>query len=129
VLGRDEPVRMYRKSTGRFEGRVHEKVAGGRRARLDAPLLHYSCRSYREWVQRHRTYTRMDARQRFAAGRRFSPARLLLAPWRVFLFRYIRLQGFRDGPTGAAMAGEMALSTVLFEMELYRLGKTEAAPA
>jgi hypothetical protein len=124
VLGRDEPVRLFMRSRARFEGTVHEKVMGrGVVGNLNSPLIHYSCDSYQEWVQKHRRYMRMDAQRQFRRGRQFSWSRFLLSPWRTFLYRFGALQGWKDGWAGFTIAFEMALSMGLFQVELRRLSR------
>ncbi|MBW1667538.1 MAG: glycosyltransferase family 2 protein [Deltaproteobacteria bacterium] len=128
VLGRDEPVRLFRRSIAHFEGPVHEKVVGGTVGRLSAPLLHYSCNSYREWVQKHRRYVRIDARRQFKQGRCFSWIRLCLSPWRTFFYRYALLEGWKDGWAGFTVALEMSFSMFLFQIELRRLARLTKVP-
>jgi glycosyltransferase involved in cell wall biosynthesis len=125
VMGRDEPVRLFRRKRGHFEGPVHEKVVGGSIGRLNSPLLHYSCDTYHEWVQKHRRYVRMDAERQFRQGRRFSWGRYLLSPWRTFLYRFGVLKGWKDGWAGLAIAFEMSLSMLLLQMELKYLAKKQ----
>ncbi len=129
VLGRDEPVRLFKKSVCRFEGLVHEKVVGGSLGQLKSPLLHHSCATYPEWVAKHRTYVRMEAQKRFAEGRRFSWAHCLLSPAKVFLFRFFGLQGWKDGLAGWRVALEMAGSTVRMEKELRRCARRAGGSA
>lgn len=128
VMGCDEPVRLFLKDGGRFEGSVHEKFACEHPGRLNAPLLHFSCADYPEWVRKYRHYVRLDAARQFATGRRFSWRRLLLAPPRVFWLRWIKLEGWKDGWAGFLVAVEMVLGTALLELHLRRLTR-EAPPA
>ena len=123
VMGQDAPIRLYRKSRCKFEGPVHEKVVGTNAGTLINKLRHYSCNTYREWQQKHRSYLRIDAKRRFSEGRRCSLAHMLLSPLRVFLLRYIMFQGFKDGKAGFLMAWEMAMTTARYEGYLIRLGK------
>ena len=121
VMGKDEPIRLFKKEIARFEGSVHEKITGRKTGRLKAPLMHFSCESRREWVEKHRRYVRMDAERQFEAGRRFSWSRFLFSPARVFALRYVGLQGWKDGGAGLAIAWEMAVSTARLELMLKGL--------
>ncbi|MFH0878590.1 MAG: glycosyltransferase family 2 protein [Lentisphaerota bacterium] len=125
VMGYDEPVRLFMREC-RFSGTVHEKIAGKHPGHLNAPLFHFSCETFGEWVEKHRAYTRMDAARHYRRGRRFQWRHMLLSPWRVLWLRLFRLQGWKDGWPGAAISIEMAKSTVLFEQELLRLTRTGA---
>ncbi|NCC52209.1 MAG: glycosyltransferase family 2 protein [Spartobacteria bacterium] len=123
VMGIDAPVRLYRKSVCQFDGPVHEKVVGAEAGRLENNLRHYSCETFDAWQTKHRTYLHMDAKQKYADGRRCSLANMVAAPAHVFLLRYLRLQGFRDGYAGFRVALEMALSAARYEIYLARLGR------
>jgi glycosyltransferase involved in cell wall biosynthesis len=125
VLGDDRPVRLFMRSKARFEGKVHEKVIGGFIGQMKSPLMHYSCDTYQEWVQKHRRYIVLDAKMQFASGRQFSWPRFVFSPCRTFLYRYGVLQGWRDGWAGFAIAFEMAFSMILFHLELRRLSKNK----
>lgn len=121
VMGKDEPVRLFKKEIAHFAGPVHEKISGRKTGRLNAPLMHFSCENRHEWVEKHRRYVRLDAGRQFEAGRRFSWSRFLFSPARVFAFRYFGLQGWKDGWAGLVIAWEMAASTARFEQMLKGL--------
>jgi glycosyltransferase involved in cell wall biosynthesis len=120
VLGIMKPVRLYRRSVCRYEGEVHEKIAGGRIRELTAPLRHESCATAMEWKRKHRRYVRMETDAARREGRRFSIKRMLLSPWRVFWLRFFRLKGWKDGRAGWIIAVEMALSTLRAELQLLK---------
>ena len=121
VMGKDEPVRLFKKEDAPFKGPVHEKINGLKTGRLNAPLMHFSCEHRQEWVEKHRRYVRLDAARQFDTGRRFSWGRFLFSPMRVFALRYFGLQGWKDGWAGLAIAWEMAGSTARLELMLREL--------
>jgi (heptosyl)LPS beta-1,4-glucosyltransferase len=124
VFGDDRPVRLYSRTTAHLEGAVHEKVVGGRVGNFRSALLHFGPQRYAQWVQKHRTYVRLEAAEHFRGGRRFSVWRTCLSPLRVFGLRYIRFGGWRDAAAGLVIASEMAFSTALYQLELLRLEKS-----
>jgi glycosyltransferase involved in cell wall biosynthesis len=121
VFGNDSPVRLYNRKKAYFVGAVHEKVSGGTPGKLISHLNHYGPGTYGEWARKHRHYTLLEARKQFRHGRRFSFWRTCLSPFRVFVFRYFILRGWRDGLAGLTVAVEMAFSTFLYHQEILRL--------
>ena len=121
VFGNDCPVRLYNRCRSEFKGSVHETVVGGKCGEINASIVHNSCQSRKEWVEKNRHYIRLDASRQFRKGRRFSIWHCLISPFRVLLFRAIRLQGWRDGFPGLLIAIELAYSTIIFQMELRKL--------
>lgn len=127
VFANDEPVRLFKRGKARFEGIVHEKLSGGSEGRLHSQLLHYSCETFSEWVGKHRKYVRLNMKKEYTAGKRFSLLRLLFGAFAVFSFRYIKLQGWKDGLSGFRVALEMAGSSIMGEWQLYRLAREPRA--
>jgi len=105
VLGKDEPVRLYKKDTAGYYGIVHEKVKGGPAGRLTSFLIHHSCDSYGDWLSKKSKYTKLDAIRQFKSGRRFRLSRFLCSP----------------GLAGLGIALGMAFYTFKLELELRRL--------
>ncbi len=125
--GRDALVRLVRRGRGRFHGAVHEKLeVDGRVGELKQPLLHFNSDSLQEYIAKNQAYIALEAQRRHQRGERFSIARALLSPLRVFLFRYVRLRGFRDGTMGFILCVLLAFFTFLIHARLWELKQSEA---
>ena len=125
--GRDALVRLVRKGGGRFDGAVHEKLqVDGPVGELRQPLLHFNSDSLQEYIAKNQAYIGLEAQRRYQRGERFSMARALLSPPRVFLFRYVRLRGFRDGTMGFILCVLLAFFTFLIHARLWELTQPEA---
>lgn len=127
VWGRDALVRLVRSGRGRFHGEVHEKLrVDGPVGELSQPLHHFNSDNLQEYIAKNRRYVALEAEGRYRRGERFNIARALLSPLRVFLFRYIRLRGFRDGPMGLVLCVLLAFFTFLIHARLWELTRAEA---
>lgn len=125
--GRDALVRLVRRGRGQFHGTVHEKLeVDGPVAALTQPLLHFNSDSLQEYIAKNQAYIALEAGRRHQRGERFSILRALLSPLRVFLFRYLRLRGFRDGTMGLILCVLLAFFTFLVHARLWELSRSEA---
>lgn len=103
----DYQTRLFLRDRGRYEVReVHAHVAlDGECGTLSEPFPHYPHRSLgnlrRVLLQR---YTTWEAMQRHSEGVRFHWHQLVVRPPAAFCYRYVMLQGFRDGWQGLLMA-------------------------
>jgi len=122
--GRDALVRLVRRGRGRFVGDVHAKlVVDGPVGEIMAPLFHFNSDSLDQFIAKNLLYTRLEAEARVARGERPSLARALLAPLRVFLFRYVRLRGYRDGWMGFVLCVLLAFFTFLLHARIRELSR------
>ncbi|MFH1084960.1 MAG: glycosyltransferase family 2 protein, partial [Chloroflexota bacterium] len=99
----DYQLRLLRRGQARYDltRQVHEVVIlDGVAGYLREPLIHHNYRMLAEFVAKQRPYAEYEARIRHAQGRHARPWTFLLQPLREFCHRYVRLQGFRDGPYG-----------------------------
>ncbi|MBI2217754.1 MAG: glycosyltransferase family 2 protein [Candidatus Rokubacteria bacterium] len=126
VWGRDALVRLVQNGRGRFANTVHEKLqVDGPVGDLREPLLHYNSDTLAEYLAKNHRYVDLEAAARHARGERFHPVRAVLAPLRVFLFRYVRLGGFRDGPIGLILAMLLGFFTFVMHVRLWELRQAE----
>lgn len=105
----DWVLRLAHRAHARFsDAVVHERMlVNGRTGRLHAPMDHVKYHSLTEHVQSMDHYTGLMARERYAAGRRFSMLHLLRIPAEIWS-RLILKGGILDGRIGvihAAMSG------------------------
>ena len=75
---------------------------------LDAPLVHYSYRTIREFRRRQRRYARMHANGLYAAGVRRRRTAVVAQPLRELRRRLVEHRGYRDGWVGLQLALLMA---------------------
>jgi glycosyltransferase involved in cell wall biosynthesis len=118
-------VRLYRREECRWDSRrVHEsvRVKSGETATLRGKILHFSCRSWSQWLAKLDRYTTLAAEEKYAAGCRAGFRDLLLRPPLQFLKSYVLRAGFLDGAAGLAVCGSTAFYTFMKYAKLWHLG-------
>jgi glycosyltransferase involved in cell wall biosynthesis len=97
----DRPMRLFRRSSGRWVGLVHETVElEGQSGLLVNPLLHRTIPTMRVFLEKINKYTTLEAAGLAGSGRSYRPSDLALVPAWTFLKLYVMKQGFRDGAAG-----------------------------
>jgi glycosyltransferase involved in cell wall biosynthesis len=120
----DHQLRLYRKSSGRWEGAyIHESVKMDQSARvriLPGDILHYSVRdaAHHQRMIGER-YAPLAARQMFEQGRRTSPLKIATAGPAAFLRSFLLKGGFRDGLAGYSIARFAAHHAFLKHLMLW----------
>jgi len=95
----DRPVRLLRRGSGRWVGRVHEVLrVGGRVGKLDGWLAHRTQDNLRVFLTKMHRYARLEAEARLAAGRLPNRRDAWLAPPREVFRRLVWKGGLFDGP-------------------------------
>jgi len=105
----DYKVRLFDRRKAQWEGKyVHESVAvNGRVATMPGEILHYTCDTLEEHLQRIELYTDLAAQEMRERGQRVNFLRRSFDPLWVFLHTYFLRLGVLDGHQGfliAAMA-------------------------
>ncbi len=114
----DHQLRLLRRARARYERPVHEIVVlEGEAGYLKAPLIHLNYAAVPEFIAKQRFYAAYDASRLASEGQRARPHNFILQPWRQFWWRFVALQGWRDGVHGLRLSLLMAG----FEFEKYRL--------
>ena len=91
------------------ERAVHEVPdVDGSIGEIEAPLLHHSYRTIREFRRRQRRYARMHARSLYQAGVRRRRTAVVAQPLRELRRRLVEYRGYRDGWVGVQLALLMA---------------------
>lgn len=101
------PLRLFRRDLGRFTDRpVHEKVVlrSGHVHRLRSALYHETYRDYAHAMEKFDQYAWLQARERFARGRRITMVGAALRAGFNFFRNYIIHFGFLDGGRGFVLA-------------------------
>lgn len=114
----DHQLRLIRRGRVRWERAVHEvAVVDGPAGYLKHPLIHYNYDDLADFVARQRKYAQMDAQILLAQGvrpRLYTPYSQAI---RHFWWRYVSLNGRRDGFHGLRLSLLMAY----YEGVKYRL--------
>ena len=97
----DWQLRLIKKSSGRFEGLVHERILfSGKAMRLKNPLLHYSTKSISSFMAKLNPYVNLEVKildeRQFVVGEKEMKRR----PFEVFCKHYFIKLGFLDGLEG-----------------------------
>jgi hypothetical protein len=98
-------LRLFRKARGRYDDAlVHESLKlTGMRGELAAPLLHYTYRTFDDYLAKLQDYTARGAADLRIRGRRTTLLTLLIRPPARFARMYILQRGFRDGVAGLVL--------------------------
>jgi glycosyltransferase involved in cell wall biosynthesis len=115
--------RLFRRDHGRWiEREVHAHVeVPGRLETLQGHILHQGMPHLTNQLRNLDRYTRYEADELKKQGRRFHPARLLLHPWLVFLYRYLWLQGWRDGWRGYLICAYLGVYSFFTYAKLWEM--------
>jgi len=124
-LGGERHLRLFRRNSGRFNGKVHEGIAvQGKIGRLRGTMLHVPYKSVNEYMEKMQTYTSMSARQKWERGERPSFFHRLLPAWELFTRLVLRL-GILDGKPGVAWAVFSSVHTRVKYAKLRELEKAK----
>jgi len=97
----DQPLRLFRRGSGRWAGLVHETVElRGRAGALENALGHHTLPDIRVFLNKLDQYTTLEAAGLAGSSRRFRTSDLTLRPLWTFFKLYVVKQGFRDGVEG-----------------------------
>lgn len=103
----DYQMRLLRHSGAHYDTsrKVHELVIlKGKAGYLHTPLTHYNYRDMRQFLEKQALYTDYAARDLFAQGIRARPQNFVLQPLRQFWWRFVTLEGYRDGLHGLRLS-------------------------
>jgi glycosyltransferase involved in cell wall biosynthesis len=119
----DYQTRLFRRDYGRWREReVHAHViVPGEVATLRQDLLHYGMPFLSNQLRNLDRYTRYEADELKKTGRKFRWHGLLLRPWKVFLHRYLGLQGYRDGWRGLIVCAYLGMYEFLSQAKLWEM--------
>lgn len=120
----DYQLRLLRRDKAWYdeEREVHELVnLDGEAGYLENLMIHYNYDTVRQFRARQQTYTDYEARMMFESGERARLRNFMLQPLRQFHWRYVTLQGYRDGWHGLLLSLLMAYYEVVRYRKLWRL--------
>jgi glycosyltransferase involved in cell wall biosynthesis len=126
--GRDRLVRLIKRGAARYpQRRVHADIeAGAEQAPLlSAPLVHFTVRSFDQYLEKVDRYARWGAEDLLREGRRSGVFQIAFRPvWR-FWRSWILEAGFRDGVRGLVICGLQAYGVFLKWARLWELGRSK----
>ncbi len=101
----DKVVRLVRQGTVRYPNRrVHADLGiEGMAPTLLTPMVHYTFRSFDQYMEKFHRYADWGAADLYREGRRAGPVELLLRPLWRFLRMYVVQAGFLDGRHGLVL--------------------------
>lgn len=115
-------LRMAKKDTGKWNGKVHEtwKVKGKTDV-LQNPLMHYPHQTIKEFLQEINYYSSLRAQELRKQKVAVSWVSILLYPKAKFVVNYFLKAGFLDGLPGLLFALMMSLHSFLVRGKLWQL--------
>jgi len=122
----DYQLRLLRREKARYDMTrdVHEVVILDRKAGyLEKPFIHYNYRDLAQFIEKQERYTDYAVRDLYRQGARVKPQNFVLQPFRQFIWRFVTLQGYRDGLHGLWLSLLMAWYEFQKYVRLRRLEK------
>jgi glycosyltransferase involved in cell wall biosynthesis len=118
----DYKVRLFDRRKAQWEGKyVHESVVvGGRVATMPGEILHYTCDTIEEHLQRIELYTDLAAQEMRERGDKVNVFRRSFDPLWVFLHTYFLRLGVLDGHQGFLIA---AMAARYVRRKYHKLGR------
>jgi len=122
----DYQLRLLKRDSARYDAErpVHELVnLEGEPGTMTVPFVHYNYRSVAQFRAKQRRYVRYDAEILKQQGILPRPHKFVTQPARQFIWRYVTLQGYKDGLHGLRLSLLMAwyeLQKYIVLRRLYR---------
>ena len=105
----DHQLRLFKHGCVRYERPVHEiAVVDGEIGYLQQVLIHYNYQDVDHFRAKQRSYTSYDARILYDEGVKPKPRNFVLQPLRHFYWRFVTLEGYKDGLHGLRLSLYMA---------------------
>jgi glycosyltransferase involved in cell wall biosynthesis len=119
----DYQIRLLRRDQSRWRDReVHAHImVPGRIETLSHAIMHSDAPCIAARIRHLDRYTRYEADELRKQERPFRWHDLLIRPWVAFLYRYVWLQGFRDGWRGFIYCAYMGMYVFLTRAKLWEL--------
>lgn len=115
-------LRLARKDSGRWEGKVHEEwKIKGNVGELTNPLIHYPHQSISEFLKDINFYTGLRAQELYRRGERANFLSILIYPKMKFIQNYFLKLGILDGMEGLIFAITMSFHSFLVRGKLWSL--------
>lgn len=120
--GSIELLRLARKASGKWQGKVHEEwIVGGNTDTFSNYLLHFPHQTISEFLREINFYTTIRAMELYESGRRASLSQIILYPKAKFFVNYFLKLGILDGLEGLVFALLMSFHSFLVRGKLWQL--------
>ncbi len=117
----DYQLRLLRRGRAHYERAVHEvAVLDGAEGHLKEPFIHYNYETLQDFLKKQRRYIDYDVKVLVEKGEKsrfYSPYRQALSH---FWWRFVTLNGWRDGVYGVLLSGLMAYYEMVKYQRVYR---------
>jgi glycosyltransferase involved in cell wall biosynthesis len=121
-IGTLKLLRLVKKSSGKWQGQVHEVFAAkGKTATLANPLIHYPHPSVAEFLDAINIYSSIRAKELYLQKVISNPISIVLYPLGKFIQNFIFRAGFLDGTAGLVFAIIMSFHSFLVRGKLWLL--------
>lgn len=119
--------RLYRKDSSRYKCNiVHEQInTEGPVGTLRNPIIHYAHPTVEIFLKKMNLYTSQAAQIRYQKGERTAIKTMILKPSKVFLYRYLRLRGYKEGIHGLVLSILMSIYVFCEEIKVWELSYNE----
>lgn len=127
-------LHLFRRSSGRFRGKVHHTPhLSGKVRHLEAAVEHYPFTSLLQFVERQNRYTSMEARElvelRGVADGETIHQDIVFKPLKLTWKFYVKKQGFREGMYGLIFSVLFAWVHFVKWAKYWELGQQQSRPA
>jgi len=117
-------IRLAKKNSGKWLGKVHEKwKIDGRVGELKNPLSHFPHQKISEFITEINFYSDIRARELSELGVKVNTVEIFSYPLGKFLVNYFIKLGFLDGIPGLIIANMMSLHSFLVRGKLWLLNQ------
>lgn len=126
----DYQMRLLRRAKSHYDTsrEVHELVVlDGPAGYLSAPLIHYNYQTFSQFVHKQNQYTDYAVQELIRQGIHVKPQNYLLQPLRQFVWRFVTLQGHRDGLHGLRLSALMTWYEFQKYVRLRRVWRKQKA--
>lgn len=126
-------LRLIRKNSGKWVGKVHEKYQILIRRLADKYQIltlknfinHYPHQNLKEFIQDINYYSSLRAKELFNQGKKTNIFQIVFYPLAKFILTYFIYLGFLDGPAGFVYSFMMSFHSFLVRAKLYQLTNIE----
>ncbi|MDH7476619.1 MAG: glycosyltransferase family 2 protein [Microgenomates group bacterium] len=116
-------IRLFKKDSGFWVGKVHETVAikdRNKTGRLNGFLNHYPHPSMEDFLKKINFYSTLRAKELFFLKKKTHLLEIIFFPFGKFLLNYFFYFGFLDGIPGFVYAFLMSFHSFLVRAKLYQ---------
>jgi len=119
-------IRLFKKNTGEFKGKVHEEfVSTGKAGRLNGFINHYPHPTIKEFLNDINHYSTVRAHALKNQGVKPNVFVIIFFPFFKFLTTYFIFLGFLDGAPGFVYAFMMSFHSFLVRSKLYQYSEID----